>query len=166
MLRKHTRFHHSPAKIFWYGPAAAWAIKAPIGYRSIPRDQWDEYVTMLQFACHGSFYKQAKVWIIPDNPEDLEEAKKLVQQLFGRFLFQPRISYRPLGAPSELSHDYLTEFKELVGYGNGHDLTRQEAKKLYRSASMRLHPDIGGDGQKMASLNVAYSKILAELEDQ
>jgi hypothetical protein len=39
-----------------------------------------------------------------------------------------------------------------------------EVKKLYRAAALALHPDKGGDADKMSKLNVAWNAIKTELK--
>jgi len=150
-------------RIFWYELAQKWAIRAP----ALPdQTQANRFTTALRQQCDGVFHHGMQSWLVSEDR--LPAAKQLVEKYYRYYQFIARAASeeggkihdepsRPRSQPHEiLDYDF---FCRLVGWSEATQLSHTEAKALYRRAAAKLHPDVGGSSEKMASLNAAWRAI-------
>jgi hypothetical protein len=144
-------------RIFWYELAEKWAVRAP-PLENAHRARL--FTTALRQACGAVFHHGLQAWVIPDSA--LEAAKQLVTQYYRHFEFverpKPKTAPPPPPAPTPIDAAYET-FCALVGWKGPARLSFARARALYRRAATRLHPDVGGPADQMASLNAAWRAI-------
>ncbi len=147
-------------RIFWHEMAGKWAIRTP----PLADPQRAKMFTAgLRQACAAVFHQGAQLWMVPAT--QLEKAKELVTKYYRYYEFIDRIekqdqSRPPVPPPAD---DPYKTFCSLVGCKVATHLTRSQARALYRQAAARLHPDVGGSDDKMATLNAAWRAIRDQL---
>lgn len=145
-------------RIFWYEVGQKWAIRTP----PLPDPLKTKlFVTGLRQTCGAVFHQQAQVWTVP--AKNLDKAKELVAKYYTHYEFIEKVATPPPAPPSFLHPESYETFCTLVGWKRGTLPTRAEAKVLYRQAAARLHPDVGGSADRMASLNDAWRAIKDKL---
>lgn len=144
-------------RIFWYEVAQKWAIRTP----PLPDpNKTKQFLAGLRQACGAVFHQQAQAWTVP--AAHLEKAKDLVAKYYTHYEFVEKAPPPP--PPISVPHGESYEtFCRLVGWKHKVPLTRDGAKALYRQAAARLHPDVGGSADRMASLNDAWRAIKDKL---
>jgi hypothetical protein len=144
------------ARIFYYRPLKKWALDSG---RLPAKEEREAFYFFLKADCNGEFSPEAKVWLIPENKYD--ELVKLVRLNYSEVLLEERPPDRPPPILNKRAGEpAILVFARLTG---SRPSTLEEAKKLYRIAAVRLHPDRGGDGDQMAQLNVAWAEVQSEL---
>jgi len=146
-------------RIFWYQIAGKWAIRTP-PLRDQTRAKM--FTAGLRQTCAAVFHQGAQAWLVPAL--HLEQAKQLVVKYYKHYEFIDRIDTQaPPPAKPSLANDAYKTFCILVGWDFAGTLTRSQARALYRQAAARLHPDVGGSADKMATLNAAWRAIRDDL---
>jgi len=150
------------ARIYWFELANKWAIRAPV---LADAHKMRRFETALRQACNAVFHHGAQAWVVDDSV--LDAAKKVVAQYYRHCEVveppRPRVEPPPPPPPPPppVAHvDEYDVFCALVGWRDDSVLlTFTQARRLYRRAAVRLHPDAGGSADEMAALNAAWMAI-------
>lgn len=148
----------SRPRMWYYAPERAWAVRSE--YLNDDKAM-TRFIFYVKHAYKGVWRNKSKCWLIPET-SNIDGFKKLLEEVYGEFDFVPKMEI-PL-PPTESVVDHRGIFMSLVGISDMRNMSKGEARKLYILAVKRLHPDVNsGDGQQMASLNVAWREVEKEL---
>lgn len=143
-------------KIWWDTTISAYHISVPYN------DQFRETLKRLIPASHRDFDEDAKIWIVAE--EFLKPIVSLANAVWpqagsvsvvDRAMAEATSSSTSSTAVSGGLPSMCEQFMALLDPG--------EAQELYRKASLRLHPDRGGDMEKMTQLNTLWGRIKKEI---
>lgn len=134
------------AKIFWAPTEGRWAVQTPFSAAFV-----DEL--KLHAGRTKRWEPQLKLWLVDD--EHIESVKKVVEKYFGMFEFSDKAP-PPQDNVSLNGAGPYKDFIEALGY----DLCNM----VYRKAVATMHPDLGGDSDRMSKLNSAWSSIRDHLK--
>jgi len=154
-------------RIYWHTLAKKWAILSP---PLVDELKASRFLAELRQLCGGVFHHEARAWMVPEDR--LQIALRVVAKYYRHYLFvdrsepspEPEPEREPPPASPQPKSEIYLRFCRVVAWDDNVPLSFARAKMLYRHAAMRLHPDVGGTSQEMASLNEAWQAIKDALE--
>lgn len=138
------------ARIWWDPAVAAYRMLVPYN------PQFNELFKSLMPHSDRAWDPNSKIWTWPEKY--LDPVTKLITTTFGTPLVITRgqtekaSSTAPVKAAS--IEAVMANFFKLIPY--------EAAQTAYKRAAMMLHPDRGGDMEKMSELNALWQKLEAE----
>lgn len=142
-------------RIFWFPPSGKWVLR----FGALPKGQLRDVTFVMKAKWNVVFAPDSNAWVLD------ESSLSDIEAFLARNNINVRREEKPNFVPPVIAPrgpDYWAVFRALTGLGAGKPLMA-DAKRAYRLAAARLHPDRGGDSAKMCDLNVAWDNIQKDL---
>lgn len=143
-------------RIWWDNSLSGYCITTPWSKEFV------DTIKMLIPHSDRAFFEDKKMWCFSEKY--LDGVKSLCEKIYGlgsvvvitKAQTQQSTSSSPMAKAS--INDAMAEFMRVIPY--------EAAQKAFRHAAMMLHPDRGGDMEKMARLNAAWERIRKEIYNE
>jgi hypothetical protein len=137
--------------IFWDGEKNKYIIKTPFT---------DAFKNQLMVLCHSAMYLGKTEGAFAINAEDLENAKVVVEALFGEFDFIPKEEREQakFSMTGSAANNAAIALFTIAG--------PEIARKYWLNVIKQFHTDLNGDSansDKAAQINVAWDQLKKEL---
>lgn len=138
------------ARIWWDSQISAYRMTSPFN------PQFNELFKNLIPFSDRNWDKETKIWTITERY--FAPTKTLLDKMFGNVQAITKEMAEKAAAPPPVKtlpiDGVLMSFMKLLPY--------EAAQKAYRAAAIVLHPDRGGDMEKMANLNACWQRLEIE----
>lgn len=148
---------HSKPVLIFFQPTRKWIFRTPTGRAA-------KYISPEAFKkmtrefkeCNGKFSAASRTWAFDDI--FLSNVKRILSEMYGPHGFLVREPPPKQNASFSTDPEPFSRFQEITGVDIS-SLPEEERKKIYRRFVVKLHPDLGGDHEKMSELNRAWHLI-------